>query len=42
MCRIVQQTEADILVLSGDDPRLEGDGRRTLLERIACPVLLVR
>jgi nucleotide-binding universal stress UspA family protein len=42
MCRIVQQTEADILVLSGDDARLEGKGRKTLLERVACPVLLVR
>ena len=42
MCRIVQQTDADILVLSGDDARLEGNGRKTLLERVACPVLLVR
>lgn len=42
MCRVVQETEADILVLSADDPRLQGEGRRTLLERVVCPVLLVR
>ncbi len=42
MCRIVHDTEADILVLSADDVRLAGEGRNTLLERVACPVLLVR
>jgi hypothetical protein len=42
MCRIVHDTEADILVLGADDPRLAGEGRGTLLERVACPVLLVR
>lgn len=42
MCRIVQETEADILVIAADDARLQGDGRTILLERVACPVLLVR
>jgi len=42
MCRILQQTDADILVIAADDARLQGEGRTTLLERVACPVLLVR
>lgn len=42
MCGIVQQTDADILVIAAEDARLQGEGRSTLLERVACPVLLVR
>lgn len=42
MCRIVQRTDADILIIAADDARLRGEGHTTLLERVACPVLLVR
>lgn len=42
MCRIVQQTDADILIIAADDARLRGEGHTTLLERVSCPVLLVR
>lgn len=42
MCRAAHEAGADILVVRAADPRLAGEGRRQLLERIACPVLLVR
>jgi nucleotide-binding universal stress UspA family protein len=42
MCRLIARTDADILVLAADDPRLGGEGCGRLLERVACPVLLVR
>lgn len=42
MCRTVQQTDADVMVIAADNPHLQGEGRTRLLERITCPVLLVR
>jgi nucleotide-binding universal stress UspA family protein len=42
MCRTVQETDADVLVIAADNPRLEGEGRLRLLQRVTCPVLLIR
>lgn len=42
MCVAVREAGADILVISAADPRLAGAGRASLLQRIDCPVLLVR
>jgi nucleotide-binding universal stress UspA family protein len=42
LCRTAGAMGASVLVISGDDPLLEGEGRRRLLEDVACPVLLVR
>ncbi len=42
LCHAVGAIGASVLVISGADPLLEGDGRRRLLEDVACPVLLVR
>ncbi len=42
LCGAAGAMGASVLVISGDDPLLEGDGRRRLLEDVTCPVLLVR
>lgn len=42
MCRAAQQSGCDLLVIGADHPLLAGKGRQALLERIACPLLLVR
>ena len=42
MCVAVRESGADVLAISATDPRLAGAGRETLLQRIDCPVLLVR
>jgi len=42
MCRLIARTDSDVLVMSADDPKLAGEGSLRLLERVACPVLLVR
>ena len=42
MCQLSSQAGADVLVISADDARIEGEGRLRLLEGVACPVLLVR
>lgn len=42
MCRLIARTDADVLVMPASDPRLAGEGSLHLLERVACPVLLVR
>jgi nucleotide-binding universal stress UspA family protein len=42
MCGTVQTTDADILVIAADNPHLQGEGSQRLLERVTCPVLLVR
>ncbi len=42
LCRSAGAMGASVLVISADDPLLAGDGRRRLLEDVACPVLLVR
>jgi nucleotide-binding universal stress UspA family protein len=42
MCGTVQRTDADVLVIAADNPHLQGEGRQRLLERVTCPVLLVR
>ena len=42
MCELAGQAGADVLVISADDARIEGEGRLRLLESVACPVLLVR
>jgi nucleotide-binding universal stress UspA family protein len=42
LCRLIARTDADLLVLPADDPRLAGEGSLRLLERVPCPVLLVR
>ncbi|MPY68812.1 MAG: hypothetical protein GEU92_01870 [Alphaproteobacteria bacterium] len=42
MCGTVQRTDADLMVIAADNPHLQGEGRLHLLQRIVCPVLLVR
>lgn len=42
LCRAVGAHGASVLVISGEDPLLAGEGRRRLLDEVACPVLLVR
>lgn len=42
MCRLIARTDADLLVLDADDPKLAGPGRARLLETVPCPLLLVR
>ncbi len=42
LCHAVGTMGASVLVIAGDDALLEGEGRRRLLEDVACPVLLVR
>lgn len=42
MCRAVERSDADLLVLAASDPSLGEGGFSRLLERLGCPVLLVR
>ena len=42
MCGVAHDVGADILVLSADSPTLADDGARRLIQRLPCPILLVR
>ena len=42
LCRAASGTGTGLLVISADDPLVQGEGARRLLEDVLCPVLLVR
>jgi len=42
LCRAVTAFGASVLVIATDDPLLQGEGFRQLLDDIVCPVLVVR
>jgi nucleotide-binding universal stress UspA family protein len=42
LCRLASQTGSDVLVISGRSPLLAGGAHAQLLERVGCPVLIVR
>jgi nucleotide-binding universal stress UspA family protein len=42
LCRLIARTDSDLLVIPAEDPKLAGEGSLRLLERVPCPVMLVR
>ena len=42
LCRLAQEVEGAVLVLSADNPLAQGEAAEELMDRIRCPLLVVR